>query len=160
MLNDPNSILQQQDMPEKLEDVSISVQKNVEQLCTCGFVTDDIADSIFQCSKIDADIVTFRATLQAFTLEYIETWREEGPVINVQGLILRISADGSCPVVINSFTDPLCEPTRTSSSDDNTAAIISGVVAGVVVVCVTFVIIIAVFILRRITHYGSKNISM
>ena len=159
------SHLQQQDVSDKLEDVTTSVQESVEQLCTCGFTPDDITNSAFECSKINADIVSFRATLHAVnTLEYIEQWREEGPAINVQGLILRVSADSSCPVDINSITDPLCEPTQTSTSsseDDNTAGIIGGVIAGVVVlVCVTVVIIIAIIVAHRRIHHGAKSSSV
>ena len=97
-------------------------------------------------------------------IEYIEQWREEGPAINVQGLILRVSDDSSCPVDINSITDPLCEPTQTSTSsseDDNTAGIVGGVIAGVVVlVCVTVVIIIAIIVAHRRIHHGAKSSSV
>ena len=106
--------------------------------------------------------MTFRARLHGTAqvtssqlLAYLEIFvAQTDSTIAVQGL--RLDVDRSCPVVINSFSDPQCSATTTSDStitmtaQSETVPIIGGVVAVIVVVAVTVIVIasIAAFVTR------------
>ena len=140
----------------------------------CGFTTQHLSDSEFQCFA-DLDEVTFRAkingTVNAASTEiigFIELWIEGEITIRVQSV--RLSIDSTCyPVAIVSYADPRCmagspQPTETPMIDtesptqaaqsDNTAAIIGGVVVAVVliiaiVVAITIIVIVILVLKNR-----------
>ena len=139
----------------------------------CGFTTQHLSDSEFQCFA-DLDEVTFRAkingTANAASSEiigYIEQWIEGEITIRVQSV--RLTIDSTCyPVAIVSYADPRCmagspQPTETlviSPSDDtesptqaaqsdNTAAIIGGVVAVVLILAMAITIIVIVILVLK-----------
>ena len=170
----------QSDSPEvKLEDIRDGVQQEIDSLCQCGFTTEHLTDSEFQCFT-DLTEVTFRArlrgTVQATTSElirYIEQWIAGGGSVLVERV--RHTTDSTCqPVEVSSFSDPECgtttespttesptesptpddteSPTQAAQSDD-TVAIIAGVVIPVVlivaIVAITIIIMSLVLKNRR-----------
>ena len=151
---------------EKLTDIANAVVQNINQLCQCGLSAEYITESAFQCFENSEQQVTFRARLHGTAevtssqlIAYLGTFiSQTHSTIAVQGL--RLDVDSSCSIAINTFGDPGCATTTSTSESttteaalpDNTAATIGGVVAVIViaVVAVTVVIItIAVIKSRR-----------
>ena len=100
-----------------------------------------ITEGAVDCLEPNPDHATFRAKLYgtetastSHLISYIMQWIESGPTFVLQGI--RVSIDPTCPVAIESFTDPGCrlatagKPTSTSSSGVDTGAIAGAVAAG------------------------------
>ena len=138
----------------KLNDITNRVVQNINQICQCGVSAELITEGAFQCFRNSDHQVTFRARLRGTAqitssqlLAYLEMFVVNGDsstTIAVQGV--RLDVDNSCPVAINSFSDPQCISTTMTPQSDNTAAIIGGVVAVIVVVAVTVIIAIAAIV--------------
>ena len=109
----PLTLLQGLNTEAKVRDIHIAIQRDIEQMCMCGFTTQHLSDSEFQCFA-DLDEVTFRAkingTVNAASSEiigYIELWIEGEITIRVQSV--RLSIDSTCyPVAIVSYADARC----------------------------------------------------
>ena len=141
----------------KLNDIANGVIQTINRLCQCGLSAEQITEGAFQCFEDSDQQVTFRARLRGTVqvtssqlLAYLETFvtkTDSSTTIAVQGV--RLDVDSSCPVAINSFSDPQCitvspTPTTVVPQSDNNAAIIGAVVAVIVVLVVTVVIIIVI----------------
>ena len=138
----------------KLNDIANRVIQTIKPLCQCGLSAEQITEGAFQCFEDSDQQVTFRArlrgTVQATSsqlLAYLVTKTDSSTTIAVQGV--RLDVDSSCPIAINSFSDPQCitvspTPTAVAPQSDNTAAIVGGVFAVIVVVTVTIVIIMVI----------------
>ena len=135
----------------RARNVTNAVVQSINQHCRCGLSAECITEGAFQCFENSEQQVTFRARLcgsaqtnTSLLLAYLEAFvsRTES-TIAVQGLHLHV--DSNCSIAINTFGDPQCTNTTTTSESiaDNTAAIIGGVVA-VIVVAVIITIAIAV----------------
>ena len=138
----------------KLNDIANRVIQTIIPLCQCELSAEQITEGAFQCFEDSDQQVIFRARLRGTAqvtssqlLVYLETFvakTDSSTTIAVQGI--RLDIDSSCPVAINSFSDPQCitvspTPTTVATQSDNNAAIIGGVVTVIVVVAVTVIII-------------------
>ena len=146
----------------KLNDIANGVIQTIKPLCQCGLSAEQITEGAFQCFEELDQQVTFRARLRGTVqvtssqlLAYLETFvnkTDSSTTIAVQGV--RLDVDSSCPIAINSFSDPQCitvspTPTTVVPQSDNNAAVVGGVVAVIVVVAVTVVLIaIAAFVTK------------
>ena len=96
---------------------------NTHALCeNCGLSANHIADGAFQCFRQGAHEVTFRAHLYATPtstpqelVNYIINWVRRGVSIVINGLLLTI--DGSCDVIIESFSVPECTQEQQHTSE-------------------------------------------
>ena len=111
---------------EKLRDITNAVVQNINQLCQCGVSVEYITESAFQCFPNSEQQVTFRARLHGTALvtssqliAYLGTFVfQTDSTIAVQGLHLDV--DSSCSIAINTFADPGCPATTTTTSESTT----------------------------------------
>ena len=154
--------LQSNNTDSKLQTIHDEVQREIEDLCLCGFTTKHLSDSQFQCLT-NSDEVMFRGRLNGTAhsnsselIRYIDQWLLGGNgTICVEGTKLTI--DSTCqPVMIANFSDPAAE-CDTIMSDDRKVSffleemeiiIAGGAVGGVVLV----VAVIVIALLLRSCH--------
>ena len=145
----------------KLFDIINEVVQKINQICQCGISAELITEGAFQCFENSDHQVTFRARLRGTAqntssqlLAYLETFvvkADASTTIAVQGA--RLDVDSSCPIAINTFSDPQCIAVRPTPI---IAAIIGGVVA--VIVTVAVIIAIAAFVAKcHRSRFTSRN---
>ena len=122
------------------------MKQRIEQLCQCGFTLEHITDAGLQCLG-DVNQVTYRARIfstgsvsnsQLHT--YIARWIEETMTIVILGI--QVDIESNCPVSVESFSDPECQPTV----DDN---INTGIIVGVAIGSTVILVIVCIALRNR-----------
>ena len=139
---------------QKSKDARALFAGAVDRQCGCLFDTSSIDYILFTCSTVDPSAVLLHVwvTLYLPILESAETveaiksavqeWSSTSPQLLIDEQILVV--DGSCQPVVNSFLDPECGMTETSTLelfDDLTIAIVMGILA------IPFIVLVVVLII-------------
>ena len=116
--------------------ISTAIQQGLEQLCQCGFTSEHIAEAGLQCLG-GANQVTYRARIYSTGSvsnpqlnTYISRWIEATMTIVILGI--RVDIQSNCPINIESFSDPECQPI----GDDNTGIIVGAVIGSTIVLLI------------------------
>ena len=155
----------------KEEDIAQAIIDNVEERCQtdseCNFSRSQITSGTFQCFQESANrAVTYRTQVQLAhnvtrdLIEYISSWVSRNPLVLVRAALLQV--DGSCPLSVESFSDPECGAVTEQESMVNTEVqqsieltILVGLTVGFMVIalalfcCVLVIILVPVMVLRK-----------
>ena len=139
----------------------------LRQLCDCPVTADYLSDAELLCPEEDEDFVirarvfsvsdkvsnTDSSTLIVYLTNWIES-EEASIVVNS----VRVDGYSTCPVEIESFSDPLCEGSSSTKASTNavgssagTGAIAGSIAGGLALIAV---VIVALYIYR--TWYKHK----
>lgn len=156
-----------------------SISNAINTSCLCNFDSTYITEDRLVCDESRLSQITYRAKIvdyKNFTstqlVAIIQSWINSGP--RVPNSVAIISFDASCPVAINSYSDPICQvvestltPTPTPTGTDTSGqsagpAVAGGAVAAVllIIVIIAVVIIVVAGILyqrKRLAMYICKN---
>lgn len=126
-------------------------------MCQCGLTSEHITEAGLQCLG-DADQVTYRARIystgsvsspQLNTL--IAQWIDTTMTIVILGI--RVDIQSNCPINIESFSDPECQP----NSDNNTGIIIGAVIGSTVLILIVATIMVVISVTLRKHHDKSQT---
>ena len=134
-------------------DIVRGIISNLVPHCGCGLTEDHVTQRGFQCFPSSPQAVTYRAELWGTReasvedlLQDMQQWIQDGATFNIQFQILEV--DGSCDLVISSFTDPEC--TSTSHPTGKVAIVIGSTVgSAALLLMVVITAAVAVKALRR-----------
>ena len=123
------------------ETVYQSIKDEMDVLCKCDFT---IQAPKLICS--DEMGVTLRGSIDQIWLTYVEMWVATKATINALGVALTV--DGTCPVLLQSLDDPLCEAIGAAKQTSNSSLPV-GVAIGVTMVIVLLMGATAVVIIKK-----------
>lgn len=115
-----------------MQEIASALQAEIKRQCNCNFTTLHITRETLSCasSSAAADSVTFRAQLfgtqthsSSVLLGYLQSWIDSGDAtLGVSHSTL--SADPSCPLVIDSLDVPQCHQSSAGESETSRVLVI------------------------------------
>lgn len=141
--------------PEKIEDISREMAKNVQEYCSCQFNSNLLLNSRFECIADSPKVIIFQAQLSgtnqlsaAELVPYIEQWVNSTNGLVVQGA--SVSLYTSCNLVTTDFESiecPIARQDQNQQKEDNEhslePAVIGGVLGGGLLVILIVIVIAA-----------------
>jgi len=134
----------------KLDSVSTAIVTDIAQNCDCPLTTEDVFGDIITCG---AGSMVYRAGIGATSqlsvadiTTILNNWMEQSSVLIIDSDTVEINFDPSCPLLISSLTEPICDGSDGTSGSSTSAPLLAGIIVGVcvlltVIVILTFIVV-------------------
>ena len=140
-----------------------SIASYIERSCQCTLEDGAIEQDHLLCDQTEPSTTVYRAKVTTASLKtpalaaIIESIVAQG-VLMGNNIATRVSIDKTCPVVIRSFSDPVCDPTTSSvagnesgskSNNDGLVIALAGIGALIALIVLLIVLVSMVLLYRR-----------
>ena len=136
----------------KLDSFSTAIVTDISQNCNCPLTTEDVFGDTILCG---AGSMVYRAGIGATSqlsatdiTTIMNNWMEQSSVLIIDGDTVEIDFDPSCPLLISSLTEPVCDGSDGTSRSSASAPLLAGIIVGVCVVLIVMVILIFIVMFK------------